>query len=291
MIQIMNEEKKCSWKWTSPIAVITTVGVSGSCFTFFTVPISSELNSYLLIMCIDAPESTTEFSLFCSRWSETCQHYFYFTRKIKRSSFVRILDLENVLHQFQRCFCGRIFAWCKVSSCDPSSNVGEQTMLRERTLLDTSSRWTASFTNFWIWARSAFGKLNGTNFAYPRRMNFLGKESWDWQHHCKNTKIFDLIFCLALVAQHVGDDMCRHVSNLFQTSNSDTWKDAKIWVTDFPEFERAWNFTVVFRVFLFCLISPRTLMFVAVSLFCLRVEGRRTQSPSSSLSFALVSRS
>ena len=44
-----------SWFCTSPFAIYTTVGV----LDLFTVPNSSELDSFLLIMCIDAPESTT----------------------------------------------------------------------------------------------------------------------------------------------------------------------------------------------------------------------------------------
>ena len=44
-----------SWVCISPLAVNTTVGV----LDFFTVSISPELYSFLLIMCIDAPESTT----------------------------------------------------------------------------------------------------------------------------------------------------------------------------------------------------------------------------------------
>ena len=45
----------CDWTAGSPFAENTTVGV----MDLFIAPISSELNSFLLIMCIDAPESTT----------------------------------------------------------------------------------------------------------------------------------------------------------------------------------------------------------------------------------------
>ena len=93
-----------SWVCTSPFAVNTTVGVQD----LVTVPISSELKSFLLIMCTDAPESSTN-----SRSSGLfevirCRHYLCFTRNFERS-FVRILELVNVFRQIPRCFAGASF--------------------------------------------------------------------------------------------------------------------------------------------------------------------------------------
>ena len=87
------------WSWTktcassfvctSPPTVSTTVGL----LDLRKVYNLSELKSFLLIMCIDAPESTGMLvPLQILKWRRHCP---WFNRSIKRS-FVRILELVNI---------------------------------------------------------------------------------------------------------------------------------------------------------------------------------------------------
>ena len=82
--------------------------------SFVKVSYSSELNSFLLIVCIDAPESSTN-CRSSSLFEVGAGITFDFTRNIKRS-FGRILELVNVVRQIPRCFAGASFLVHKVSS-------------------------------------------------------------------------------------------------------------------------------------------------------------------------------
>ena len=150
-------------------------------------------------------------------------------------------------------------SWCKVSSCDRTVlDFGRaRTTLVRRTLMDNTSRWTLSFPNFNS-VPGAFGKINGV-FRWNRfsRIRILRCRT---NTIVQTPSIMQLILsqhlsstsCWAfLLPQHVGNDICRHIHNFFQTCNSDTREDVRIHMTDFTEFESAWNIVLVFRVFLF----------------------------------------
>ena len=68
---------------------------------------SSELNSFLLIMCIDAPESTTN--------SRT-------PGLLEVGASITLASIFSKSHASLRA----LLSWCKVSSCDLASNFGAQ---------------------------------------------------------------------------------------------------------------------------------------------------------------------
>ena len=86
---------------TSPFAVNTVVGR----FWTFLLSINLSLILFLLIMCIDAPESTTNSSSSGLLEVTSVDIPFDFTKNIKRG-FVRILELVHLFRQMPRILLG-----------------------------------------------------------------------------------------------------------------------------------------------------------------------------------------
>ena len=126
-------------------------------FWTFLLSIILSLILFLLIMCIDAPESTTNSSSSGLLEVTSVDIPFDFTRNIKRS------------------FCPNSWA-CKSFSPIPRCHASfsdqgllmwsfpeywrAKTSLMRRTLLDNTSRWTLSFPNFDLMP-GAFGEFDG----------------------------------------------------------------------------------------------------------------------------------
>ena len=91
-------------------------------FWTFTVSISPELNSFLLIMRIDSP-GKKEFALLWSRWTK-CQHYLCLNWGTERRA-LRIHEFVNMFTKSHAALRAHL-SWFKVSSCDLSPNVGAQ---------------------------------------------------------------------------------------------------------------------------------------------------------------------
>ena len=101
---------------TSPLAVRTIVGLHD----FVKVSISALLKSFLLIMCIDAPESTTN-SLSSGFHVDAGKHLF--SEGEKNVALSCSLNLNTFLVSFHA--ASRAHSSChSVSSCDRSSNFG-----------------------------------------------------------------------------------------------------------------------------------------------------------------------
>ena len=128
-----------SWVCTSSLAVNTTVGV----LDLVTVSISSELNSFLLIMCIDAPESTTN-----SRSSGLVEvgAGITFASREYRTWFCPNSWACNYFRQTPRCFAGASFLVQGLLMWSFPEFWRARTTLMRRTLLDNSSRWVLSLT-------------------------------------------------------------------------------------------------------------------------------------------------
>ena len=90
-----------SWVWTSTLAVLTIVGLHD----FVKVSISASLKSFLLIMCIDAPESTT--NSLSSGLRDECRQAPIFRRWEDCCSFL-LLKFEHTFDQLPRCFAGTL---------------------------------------------------------------------------------------------------------------------------------------------------------------------------------------
>ena len=133
---------------TSPLAVNTTVGV----LDLFTVHIVLSFILFLLIMCIDVPESTSN-SRSSGLFEVGAGNYLCYNRSIERS-FVRILELVNVFSPNSTLLCGRIF----LGSRNPHFGAQGQRSLR-CILLDKTSRWTLAFPNFGL-VPGAFGEFD-----------------------------------------------------------------------------------------------------------------------------------
>ena len=84
---------------TSPLAVMTIVGLHD----FVKVSISASLRSFLLIMCIDAPESTT--NSFSSGFKDDARWHL-FSGDEKNVAFSCSFNLNTLFGQLPRCFAG-----------------------------------------------------------------------------------------------------------------------------------------------------------------------------------------
>ena len=101
---------------TSPLAVMTIVGLHD----FAKVSISASLKSFLLIICIDAPESTTN-SLSSNLRIDASRHLF--SESEKNAAFSCSFNLNTFLASFHA--ASRAPDSChSVSSCERSSNFG-----------------------------------------------------------------------------------------------------------------------------------------------------------------------
>ena len=101
---------------TSPLAVMTIVGLHD----FVKVSISALLRSFLLIMCIDAPESTTN-SLSSGFNVDAGRHLF--SGDEKNAALSCSFNLNTFLASFHA--ASRAPCSChSVSSCERSSNFG-----------------------------------------------------------------------------------------------------------------------------------------------------------------------
>ena len=98
---------------TSSLTVLTIVGLHD----FVKASISASLRSFLLIMCIDAPESTTN-SLSSSFNVDAGRHLF--SGDEKNVAFFMLLQFEHIFGQLPRCFAGTLllplclFLWCPI---------------------------------------------------------------------------------------------------------------------------------------------------------------------------------
>ena len=101
---------------TSPLAVMTIVGLHD----FFKISISAEFKSFLLIICIDGPESTTKSRSSCS-WFDAGRHQFSEGEKTAALFFsfnsrIFLASLHAASRANRSCH--------SVSSWDRSSNIG-----------------------------------------------------------------------------------------------------------------------------------------------------------------------
>ena len=164
-----------------------------------------------------------------------------------------------------------------------------------------SSRWTLSFPNFDL-VPCAFGAFDGAIWSQFSRFmwnrlsqvtilrhttqlrRLLQYRNWSFRTTFLRLLV-GLSFSLnksemAFVA--MDTTFFRFVIQIHGRMTASTWRI-------FTELESAWNFTLVFRVFLFIAWSLWGFVFLAVSMFCLRMEGGRRRSHFSSLTFALLS--
>ena len=167
---------------TSPLAVVTILGLHDS----VKVSISAFLKSCMLIMCIDAPESTTN-SLSSGFNVDAGRHVFSGDEKnaTLSCSFNLNIFLAN-FHAASRAPCP-----ChSVSSCERSSNFGALASLTRFTWTNVTER------RFWprivVWRAIAF--LNFTRWiglgmsVLFRRIDFGGFMSWNSQPNCRASK-------------------------------------------------------------------------------------------------------
>ena len=162
-----------SFVCTSPVAVSTTVvfldlrKASNSC----------ELNSFVLIM-------------WCS-WSTTnsrsCADFevgagITLASIEEKRSLVRLLELVKYARQIPCYSAGASFLVQGLLMWSFSQFWQARTTLMRFTLWDTSSRWTLSF--FLVWCQVSLENLTECfvpNIPFPRRIDYLGTESWDTQ--------------------------------------------------------------------------------------------------------------
>ena len=165
---------------TSPLAVLTIVGLND----FVKVSISALLKSFMLIMCIDAPESTTNFRSSGLR-VDARRHLFSDGEKnVALSCSVNFNTLLASLHaaSWAPCSCH------SVSSRDRSSNfraLGLRSWGSPGQIYPSEGFWSRilvwraiAFVNFTRWI--AFG------MSVPfRRRDFGGFMSWNTQPNCR----------------------------------------------------------------------------------------------------------
>ena len=106
-----------SFVCTSPLAVITVIGL----LDVVTVSNSAEFKSFLLIMCVDAPESTTNSLSSCLIVDGDSRHQFSEGEKNVVSCFtfdfkIHLVIFHAASRAYRSCLC--------VSSWDRSSNFG-----------------------------------------------------------------------------------------------------------------------------------------------------------------------
>ena len=195
-------------------------------------------------------------------------------------------------------------SWCKVSSCDLSSNFGAQRL----------RSWGA---HFWIipcdgpflsrilfWCQVPLAEnltaCFDPNIPGSQRIVFLGLESWDTQPNCIDSfNVATVPLSTTFFRLLVGLSFCLNMSEMTFVAMYTTFfrlviqthgrMPESIWRI-FKEFVSAWNFTLVSRVLLFIASSLWGFLSLAVSLFCLRMGCGRRRPPFSSLTWDLVSR-
>ena len=130
---------------------------------FVNVSHSSEHNSFLLIMCIDAPESTAN-SRSCWTFRSGCRHYPCLNRNIKRS-LVRILELVNICSPNPVLLCGRIFLGARSPFADLSPKFwSARTTLMKFTLLDNSWVDGPFLSRIFVWCQVPLENLTAFVF-------------------------------------------------------------------------------------------------------------------------------
>ena len=107
-----------------------------------------ELYTFLLIMCINSPESTTN-----SRSSDLVEvgAGITFASIGEKKDFVRILELVNIFRQIPRCSAGASFLVQGLLVRSFPHVWRARTTLIRRTLLGDPSRWTLSFPIFFLY--------------------------------------------------------------------------------------------------------------------------------------------
>ena len=165
---------------TSPLAVMTIVGLHD----FVKVSISASLKSFLLIMCIDDPESTTN-SRSSGLRVDAGRHLFSEGEKnVALSCSFNFNTLFVSFHAASRTSCS-----ChSVSSRDRSSNFGA---LGLRSWGSPGQLYPSE--RFWsrilVWRATVFVHythwIGFRMFAHFRRINFCGVMSWNTQSNCR----------------------------------------------------------------------------------------------------------
>ena len=145
-----------SFVCTSPLAVITVVGL----FEVVTVSNSAEFKSFLLIMCIDAPESTTNSLSSSSIFDGEGRHHFSVSEKKVDSCFsfsfrIFFASLHAASRAHRSCH--------SVSSWDRSSNFGAlgfRCWGSPGQIIPSDGFWSRVMA----WRNAAFGELNTSDW-------------------------------------------------------------------------------------------------------------------------------
>ena len=190
-------------------------------------------------------------------------------------------------------------SWCKVSSCDLSPNFGAQGPRSRGAHFWMIPHNGAFLARILIWCQVPLENLTvcfDPNFSCSRRMDFLGKESWDTQPSCTDSftiatdpfapPFFDVLLgfpsaspCrkwhLPPCTQPFADLWFRHTGGC-QNLHDGFWQNLN---------RHGISLFLIQRVFLFTAWSLCGLLTLAVSLFCLRVGCKRRRSSFLSLTF------
>ena len=231
-----------SFVCTFPFAVTTVVVF----LVLLKVSSSSELKSFLLSVCIEAPESST--NIRSAVFFETSTHAFIFHKRIKRG-FSLDFQLVHIFRWIPRSFAGAIFLSGGFLKC-PFLKLGRARIsLMNVTFLDNISRWPFLFSEFELRIRCVLRILR---CVPPKRSLSLAQLSEEQTSLDLNVEIHNLglfyvsesqllleyplssTFCWAFPHhQHVETGNDCHKCIGFQTCNYDTREGAENQTTIF----------------------------------------------------------
>ena len=149
------EHKTCasSFVCISPLAVCTFMGF----LDVRRVSSSQELKTFLLSMCIDAPESITK-SRSSGFFRKGCRHYPCFGRRVE-GRLVLFFELVDTFRQVSCFSAGASFLLRGFLECPVLQFSRARIKILRFTLLHYSLRWTLSVPNFYV-VLSALGEFH-----------------------------------------------------------------------------------------------------------------------------------